>query len=88
MSDPSDDRLEQRAVVPLFEPHHLLLDRLHGLRQLEERLDDFSLGRFIGQGWEKRVNARDPARDHIAGGANLGNGCGSVHLRMMRGPAL
>ena len=73
------DHSKQRAVVPFFQPHHLLFDGLNILRQLEERFDNLSFGRLISERREQRMNRSDASGNLIASGADLGDGGGTVH---------
>ena len=72
-------RSQQRGVVALFEAHDLFLHDFHVLRQLEKRLHDLGFGRLVGEGGEQGMNARHAGGEGVAGGADVGNGGGSVH---------
>src|SRR3954468_16306790 len=49
------------------------------LGQFKERLDDFRLRRLITKRRQQRMDARDSAGNGVAGGADFGNGSGTIH---------
>jgi phosphopantothenate---cysteine ligase (CTP) len=79
--------LQQRAIVPLFQFHHLLFHGLDGAGNLKHGLHDLTFRRFIAEIIEQRMESGDARGDLLGLGANLGNGFGAVHALEIVGTA-